>query len=135
MVTLSTVASPIYRNRYQCPSRSGKSWSGSEDSKGKQGRRPWSTVTFLRRCGRAIGQENAFPWIERDIGIDFDKWEMPTVDKVTMQATRPACSSAADAAWGPREHHLGRGLTATRAAISIHNHCHGVPLTERLPIG
>ena len=36
----------------------------------------------------AIGQENAFPWIERDLGIEFDKWDVPVVDKVTFQSTR-----------------------------------------------
>ncbi len=43
----------------------------------------------------AIGQENAFPWIERDIGIEFGEWDMPKVDRVTMMSTRPGCSSAA----------------------------------------
>ena len=43
----------------------------------------------------AIGQENAFPWVERDLGIEFDKWDVPVVDKVTFQSTRPGCSSAA----------------------------------------
>src|SRR5262249_53505734 len=37
----------------------------------------------------AVGQENAFPWIERNIGVDFDKWEMPVVDKTTFQSTHP----------------------------------------------
>jgi formate dehydrogenase beta subunit len=37
----------------------------------------------------AIGQENAFPWIEKDIGIEFGEWEMPVVDKLTMQSTHP----------------------------------------------
>src|SRR6185312_5921459 len=43
----------------------------------------------------AIGQENAFPFIERDIGIEFGKWDMPTVDEKTMAPRRPASSSAA----------------------------------------
>ena len=50
----------------------------------------------------AIGQENAFPWIERDIGIAFDKWGMPVVDKVTMESTRPGVFFGGDAAWGPQ---------------------------------
>ena len=41
----------------------------------------------------AIGQENAFPWIERDLGIEFDEWDMPVVNEQTMQSTRPECSS------------------------------------------
>ena len=49
----------------------------------------------------AIGQEGAFPWIERDIGIEFDKWGMPVVDKKTFQSTRPGVFFGGDAAWGP----------------------------------
>ena len=57
----------------------------------------------------AIGQDNAFPWIERDLGIEFDKWDMPVVDEKTLQSTRPGVFFGGDAAWGPEEHHLGRG--------------------------
>jgi formate dehydrogenase (NADP+) beta subunit len=82
----------------------------------------------------AIGQENSFPWIERDIGIEFDKWEMPVVNEVTLQSTLPGVFFGGDAAWGPKniiwavEH-------AHQAAISIHNFCHGVPITDRLKPG
>jgi NADPH-dependent glutamate synthase beta subunit-like oxidoreductase len=78
----------------------------------------------------AIGQEAAFPWIERDIGIEFDKWGAPLVDKTTHASSRPGVFFGGDAAWGPLniiwavEH-------AHQAAISIHNHCQGIPLTER----
>ncbi len=79
----------------------------------------------------AIGQDNAFPWIERNIGIDFDKkWDMPIVDKATFMSTRPGVFFGGDAAWGPAniiwavEH-------GHQAAISIHNYCQGVPVTER----
>ena len=80
----------------------------------------------------AVGQENAFPWIERDLGVDFDEWGMPVVDKVTLAATRPGVFFGGDAAFGPKniiwavEH-------GHQAAISIHNHCMGQPVTERLP--
>ncbi len=80
----------------------------------------------------AIGQENAFPFIERDIGVEFDRWGMPIVDKRTMQSTREDVFFGGDAAFGPRniiwavEH-------GHQAAISIHNYCHGTPVTERLP--
>jgi NADPH-dependent glutamate synthase beta subunit-like oxidoreductase len=50
----------------------------------------------------AIGQENAFPWIERDLGIEFDKWEMPVVNESTMEATRPGIFFGGDAAFGPK---------------------------------
>ena len=82
----------------------------------------------------AIGQENAFPWVERDLGIEFDKWDVPVVDKVTFQSTRPGVFFGGDAAFGPRniiwavEH-------GHQAAISIHKHCQKQSLTDRLPNG
>jgi formate dehydrogenase beta subunit len=82
----------------------------------------------------AIGQENAFPWIERDIGIRFDKWDVPEVDKITLSSTREGVFFGGDAAFGPKniiwsvEH-------GHQAAISIHKYCCGEPVTERLPRG
>jgi NADPH-dependent glutamate synthase beta subunit-like oxidoreductase len=82
----------------------------------------------------AIGQENAFPWIERDLGIEFDKWDVPKVDKVTFQSTRAGVFFGGDAAFGPKniiwavEH-------GHQAAISIHRHCEGASVTDRLPPG
>jgi NADPH-dependent glutamate synthase beta subunit-like oxidoreductase len=82
----------------------------------------------------AIGQDNAFPWIERDLGIEFDKWEVPVVDTVTFQSTLPGVFFGGDAAFGPKniiwavEH-------GHQAAISIHKHCQKTPLAERLPRG
>jgi formate dehydrogenase beta subunit len=82
----------------------------------------------------AIGQENAFPWIERDLGIEFDKWDVPDVDKVTFQSTRPGVFFGGDAAFGPKniiwavEH-------GHQAAISIHRHCEGQSVAERLAPG
>src|SRR5512142_3033631 len=78
----------------------------------------------------AIGQENAFPWIERDLGIEFDKWGMPTVDKTTFQSTRPGVFFGGDAAWGPKNI-IWAVAHGHQAAISIHNHCQGVPVTDR----
>jgi NADPH-dependent glutamate synthase beta subunit-like oxidoreductase/ferredoxin len=78
----------------------------------------------------AIGQEGAFPWIERDIGIEFDKWQMPVVDRTTFQCTRPGVFFGGDAAWGP-ENIIWAVAHAHQAAISIHNLCNGIPLTER----
>ena len=82
----------------------------------------------------AIGQENAFPWIEADLGIEFDKWHVPKVDAVTFQSTRPGVFFGGDAAFGPKniiwavEH-------GHQAAISIHRHCQGESITERLQPG
>jgi formate dehydrogenase (NADP+) beta subunit len=80
----------------------------------------------------AIGQENAFPWIENDLGIEFDKWHVPKVDKVTYQSARPEVFFGGDSAFGPKniiwavEH-------GHQAAISIHKYCHGQNVSERLP--
>jgi NADPH-dependent glutamate synthase beta subunit-like oxidoreductase/ferredoxin len=80
----------------------------------------------------AIGQENAFPFIERDIGIEFGKWDMPKVDEKTMAATKPGVFFGGDAAWGPKNI-IWAVAHGHEAAISIHNHCQGVALTERPP--
>ena len=80
----------------------------------------------------AIGQENAFPWIENDLGLEFDKWHVPVVDEKTHQSTRPDVFFGGDAAFGPKniiwavEH-------GHQAAISIHNFCMDQPVTNRLP--
>jgi len=82
----------------------------------------------------AIGQENAFPWIERDLGIQFDRWDVPAVDPVTFEAKLPGVFFGGDAAFGPKniiwavEH-------GHQAAISIHKYCHAQSLTDRLPRG
>jgi formate dehydrogenase beta subunit len=80
----------------------------------------------------AIGQENAFEWIENDVGIEFDKWHVPTVNTTTYQSTRPEVFFGGDAAFGPKniiwavEH-------GHQAAISIHKFCQGESVAERLP--
>jgi formate dehydrogenase beta subunit len=78
----------------------------------------------------AIGQENAFPWIERDLGLQFDESDMPIVDKATMQSTLPGVFFGGDAAWGP-ENIIWAVEHGHQAAISIHNHCQGLPVTDR----
>ncbi|MBI4541151.1 MAG: FAD-dependent oxidoreductase [Gemmatimonadetes bacterium] len=82
----------------------------------------------------AIGQEAAFPWIERDIGIDFDRWDMPVVDRATMQSTREGVFFGGDAAFGP-ENIIWAVEHGHQAAISIHNHCQAIPISERPPHG
>jgi formate dehydrogenase (NADP+) beta subunit len=78
----------------------------------------------------AIGQENAFPWIERDLGITFDKWEMPMVNETTFECSRPGIFFGGDAAWGPKNI-IWAVAHGHGAAISIHNHCQSIPVTER----
>ena len=82
----------------------------------------------------AIGQENAFPWIERELGIEFDKWEMPVVDEKTLQCSRPEIFFGGDAAFGPKNI-IWAVAHAHDAAISIHNHCQSIPVTERPAFG
>src|SRR6187431_2731864 len=82
----------------------------------------------------AIGQDNAFPWIERDMGIEFGKWDMPVVDKKTFMSTRPGIFFGGDAAFGPANI-IWAVEQGHQAAISISNYCQGVPVTERPPQG
>ncbi|CAN5621846.1 FAD-dependent oxidoreductase [soil metagenome] len=79
----------------------------------------------------AVGQENSFPWIERDLGIEFDKWEVPVVDKVTFRSTHPKVFFGGDAAFGP-ENVITAVAHGHQAAISIDLLCKGEPLTDRL---
>src|SRR6185503_18723275 len=75
----------------------------------------------------AIGQENAFPWIERDLGIEFDKWGLPVVDETTFQSTRPGVFFGGDAAFGPKNI-IWAVAHGHAAAISIHHHCQSLPV-------
>ncbi len=80
----------------------------------------------------AIGQENSFPWIERDLGIEFDKWEMPIVNKTTFVSTNPKVFFGGDAAFGPKN-----VITAVahghQAAISIDLFCQEKDLVNDRP--
>ena len=78
----------------------------------------------------AIGQDNAFPWIERDCGITFDDRDMPVVDRATMQSSRAGVFFGGDAAWGP-ENIIWAVEHGHQAAISIHQHCEKASLAER----
>ena len=78
----------------------------------------------------AIGQENAFPWVERDLGIDFDQWDMPKLDKVSFQSTRPNVFFGGDAAFGP-ENVITAVAQGHQAAVSIDLFCQGKDLHVR----
>ncbi len=82
----------------------------------------------------AVGQENAFPWIERDLGMDFDKWDMPKVDPVTMQSALPNVFFGGDAAFGPKNI-IWAVAHGHDAAVSIHLHCSGKDVSNRPPPG
>ena len=78
----------------------------------------------------AVGQENAFPWIERDCGIEFDKWNMPNVDATTMGSTHPKVFFGGDAAFGPKNI-IWAVAHGHDAALSIHKLLSGEDITER----
>jgi NADPH-dependent glutamate synthase beta subunit-like oxidoreductase/ferredoxin len=82
----------------------------------------------------AIGQENAFPWIERDIGMEFDRWDMPKVDPRTMQSTVLNVFFGGDAAFGPKNI-IWAVAHGHDAAISIDKFCRGEDVGERPPPG
>jgi NADPH-dependent glutamate synthase beta subunit-like oxidoreductase len=80
----------------------------------------------------AVGQENAFPWIERDLGIEFDRWEMPKVDPVTYQSTNPKVFFGGDAAFGPKNI-IWAVAHGHEAAVSIDLHCNGKSVNSERP--
>jgi formate dehydrogenase beta subunit len=82
----------------------------------------------------AIGQENAFPWVERDAGIEFDQWDVPVVDKKTFQSTRDGVFFGGDAAFGP-ENIIWAVEHGHQAAISMHKYCSGEDIDDRLAMG
>jgi len=82
----------------------------------------------------AIGQDNAFPWIERDIGIEFNEWECPIVSEKTMMCSRDGVFFGGDSAFGPKNI-IGAVAHGHEAAISIHKFVQGDSLTDRLPRG
>jgi len=80
----------------------------------------------------AIGQENAFPWIERDLGMEFNNWDMPVVDQVTMQSTLPNVFFGGDSAFGPKNI-IWAVAHGHQAAISIDRFCQGRDVADRPP--
>jgi len=102
------------------------------DESGKRTLEPTGEEVFMA-CDdvlMAIGQLNSFPWIERDIGIEFNDWDMPEVDKVTFQTSLPHVFVGGDAAWGP-ENVITAVAHGHQAAISIHHLCEGRETTDR----
>lgn len=80
----------------------------------------------------AIGQENAFPWIERDLDLEFNNWGMPAVDQVTMQSSLPNVFFGGDSAFGPKNI-IWAVAHGHQAAISIDRFCQGRDVTDRPP--
>ena len=80
----------------------------------------------------AVGQDNAFPWIERDVGLEFGKWDMPVVDPVTFQSTNPKVFFGGDAAFGP-ENVITAVAQGHQAALSIDLFLNGKELVADRP--
>ncbi len=105
------------------------------DDKGRRSLVPTGEPDVFVPCDTvlvAIGQENAFPWIERDCGIEFDRHGLPVLDAQTFQSTLPQVFFGGDAAFGPKNI-----ITAVahghEAAVSIDRLLHGEDVTRRPP--
>jgi NADPH-dependent glutamate synthase beta subunit-like oxidoreductase len=105
------------------------------DAKGRRNLVPSGEPDIHMECDDvlvAVGQENAFPWIERDVGIEFDRWDMPKVDARTMQSTNPRVFFGGDAAFGPKNI-IWAVAHGHEAAISIDLFCSGNDVSVRPP--
>jgi NADPH-dependent glutamate synthase beta subunit-like oxidoreductase len=105
------------------------------DAKGRRSLVPTGEPERFFECDDvlvAVGQENAFPWIERDIGLDFDKWNMPVVNEATFQSSNPRVFFGGDAAFGPKNI-IWAVAHGHQAAISIHKFCQGEDVADRPP--
>ena len=80
----------------------------------------------------AIGQENAFPWIERDAGVEFDRWGLPVLDEASLQSTNPRVFFGGDAAFGPKNI-IWAVAHGHEAAVSIDLFCRGEDVRVRPP--
>ncbi len=78
----------------------------------------------------AVGQDNAFPWIERDIGIEFGKWGLPVLNEETLQSTLPNVFFGGDAAFGPKNI-IWAVAHGHQAAVSIDRLLNGEDVSER----
>ncbi len=82
----------------------------------------------------AVGQENAFPWIERDIGLEFNEWDMPKLNEATFQSTIPNVYFGGDSALGPKNI-IWAVAHGHEAAVSIDKFLHADDVSERpLPL-
>ena len=93
----------------------------------------WKDKPVILQCDDvlvAIGQDNSFEWIERDIGLEFGEWDMPVVNPTTFQSTHPKVFFGGDAAWGP-ENIIWAAAHGHQAAISIHKFCQDEDINDR----
>src|SRR5256885_9478288 len=105
------------------------------DAKGRRSLVPSGEPDVHMECDDvlvAVGQENAFPWIEKDLGIEFDRWEMPKVNVTTMQSTHPKIFFGGDSAFGPKNI-IWAVAHGHEAAVSIDLLCSGDNVQDRPP--
>jgi NADPH-dependent glutamate synthase beta subunit-like oxidoreductase/ferredoxin len=106
------------------------------DARGRRNLVPTGEPEVFIECDDvlvAVGQENSFPWIERDIGLDFDdRWDMPVVNEDTFQSTLKNVFFGGDAAFGPKNI-IWAVAHGHQAAISIHKFCQGENVAVRPP--
>jgi len=105
------------------------------DDTGRRTLKPTGQPDVVFDCDEvlvAVGQENAFPWIERDAGIDFDKWGLPVLDGKTLQSTRAEVFFGGDAAFGPKNI-ITAVAQGHEAAVSIDRFLQGEDVGERPP--
>ncbi|MCF8197300.1 MAG: FAD-dependent oxidoreductase [Sulfuritalea sp.] len=105
------------------------------DAKGRRSLVPTGEPNVLMECDEvlvAIGQENSFPWIEKDIGLEFNKWGLPVLDQKTLQSTLPKVFFGGDSAFGPKNI-ITAAAHGHEAAISIDLFCRGRNLQDRPP--
>ena len=104
------------------------------DDKGRRSLKPTGAPEAFFACDEvliAVGQENAFPWIERDSGIEFDKWGLPALDAATMQSkTNPRVFFGGDAAFGPKNI-IWAVAHGHEAAVSIDRQLSGEDIAVR----
>jgi formate dehydrogenase beta subunit len=103
------------------------------DDKGRRSLVATGQPDELMECDEvlvAIGQENSFPWIEKDIGLEFDKWGLPVLNDESLQSTLPKVFFGGDAAFGPKNI-ITAVAQGHQAAISIDLFCQGKPVLER----
>jgi NADPH-dependent glutamate synthase beta subunit-like oxidoreductase len=107
------------------------------DEKGKRQLVPTGEPEQLFECDEvlvAVGQENAFPWIERDAGVAFNEWGMPVLDEITLQSSAPKVFFGGDAALGPKNI-IWAVAQGHAAAISIDKFLHHEDINVRPPPG
>jgi NADPH-dependent glutamate synthase beta subunit-like oxidoreductase len=103
------------------------------DAKGRRSLIPTGEPDVFFECDEvlvAVGQENAFPWIERDCGVEFDKWGLPVLGENTFQSTVPSVFFGGDAAYGPKNI-ITAVAQGHEAAVSIDRFLHGESVAVR----